>query len=161
MCEYDTIGDMKKKKGLIIGRFQPFHKGHLYLLKKGLEHVDKVIIAVGSVNISNDQNPFTFDERKKQIEEALNKYALSDRVEKIVSSKDDPDDDIWLQTLLSVTGPFDLAFGNNEWVNGIFEGAGYKVVRIPFYKREIYEGTKIRKIIKKSSDPQAVIKKFI
>lgn len=58
---------------------------------------------------------------------------------------DDPDDAVWLKVLIKKTGKIDVVFGNNEWPNGIFEKAGYKVIRVPLYKRHIYEGTKIRK----------------
>ena len=57
---------------------------------------------------------------------------------------DNPSDNIWLAELLKKAGKIDVVFGNNEWPNEIFEKAGFKVVRVPLYKRNIYEGTKIR-----------------
>ncbi|MEX1052728.1 MAG: adenylyltransferase/cytidyltransferase family protein [Patescibacteria group bacterium] len=153
---------MKYKTGLIIGRFQPFHRGHLYLVRQALKSVDLLIIAVGSANINDENNPFSFDERKKFIEASLNKYKLLNKIQKIVSIDDYPDDDdFWFTQLEKKTGSFDIAFGNNEWVNGILESRGVKIIRFPLFKRDKYEGVKIREEIRKSKNPHLILKKYI
>ena len=54
--------------GLLIGRFQPFHLGHLDALKFALSKVEKLWIGIGSSNKPNQkQNPFSADERKQMI----------------------------------------------------------------------------------------------
>ena len=59
---------MKYDISFFIGRFQPIHKGHLALIKKGLDASRKVIIFCGSTNTSNNiKNPFSFVERKQMI----------------------------------------------------------------------------------------------
>ena len=58
---------MNYKIALLIGRFQPFHKGHLFLIKKALEKADKIIIGIGSSNMSDENNPIDFETRKKII----------------------------------------------------------------------------------------------
>ncbi|MEM3766696.1 MAG: adenylyltransferase/cytidyltransferase family protein, partial [Candidatus Bathyarchaeia archaeon] len=32
------------KRGLFVGRFQPFHKGHLHVIKEILSEVDELVI---------------------------------------------------------------------------------------------------------------------
>ena len=128
-----------------MGRFQPFHKGHLYLIKQALEKAEELIIVVGSSNKNDERNPYSFTERKKQIEEVLKKHKLLEKIKKITPQPDHPDDGVWFKNLKKKIGEFDVAFGNNEWVNGILESAGREVIRVPLYKRHIYEGTKIRK----------------
>ena len=150
----------KYKVGFLVGRFQPFHKGHLYLVKQALKHVNLLIIVVGSANISDEKNPFNFEERKKFIKASLIKYKLLNKIQKIVSVDDYPDnDDIWVEELKKKTGHFNVVFGNNEWVNGILEAREVKVIRFPFYKRHIYEGKKIREEMKNSKNPLTVLKK--
>jgi bifunctional NMN adenylyltransferase/nudix hydrolase len=57
---------------VIIGRFQPLHKGHGYLIKQALKNSDYLIIVVGSSFSSRTlRNSFTFDERKEIILDAL------------------------------------------------------------------------------------------
>ncbi|MFH1425082.1 MAG: adenylyltransferase/cytidyltransferase family protein [archaeon] len=51
---------------LFIGKFQPFHLGHLGAIKQILAENEKVVIA-----ISETSEPFTTSERKEMIELAL------------------------------------------------------------------------------------------
>ncbi len=54
--------------GLLIGRFQPFHLGHLDALRFALSKVDKLWVGLGSSNqplLRN--NPFSAEERKEMI----------------------------------------------------------------------------------------------
>ena len=142
---------MRYKVGFVLGRFQPFHRGHRYLVEKALEQCDSVIIGVGSANVHDEKNPFSFEERKKQISDALKKQEYFSRIKSIIALDDNPSDDVWLAELLKKTGKIEVVFGNNEWPNGIFEKAGLKVVRVPLYKRNIYEGTKIRAKLKRQT----------
>ncbi len=137
----------KYKTALLIGRFQPFHKGHLYLIKVTLGIAEKIIIAIGSAASHNQDNPFSLRERLKIIHLVIDNEEWKDRIEKIIEINDDSSDDTWLDESLRKAGEFDLVVGNNEWVNGIFEKAGYTIKRFPYYKRYLYEGTKIRKLI--------------
>lgn len=152
---------MKYKTGLVIGRFQPFHRGHLYLIKEALKQAEELSIAIGSVNVRNEDNPFSYEERKKFIISSLKKHSLTDKVRSIIPINDFPSDDDWLKEVKEMAGKFDMAFGNNEWTNDILEKAGYKVIYVPFHKREIYEGVKIREEMKKVKDPHEVLKKHL
>lgn len=62
---------MKKYKlGLVLGRFQVFHKGHELIINTALENCDKVLIFIGSSDKSNTyQNPFDYEFRKQIITE--------------------------------------------------------------------------------------------
>ena len=51
-------------RGLMMGRFQPFHLGHLELVKQILDDCDEVIIALtGSQFNYIEKDPFTSGER--------------------------------------------------------------------------------------------------
>ncbi|HLN89981.1 MAG TPA: adenylyltransferase/cytidyltransferase family protein, partial [Candidatus Binatia bacterium] len=51
-------------RGLYVGRFQPFHLGHLDAIKYVLKEVDELVIVIGSAQYShNSNNPFTAGER--------------------------------------------------------------------------------------------------
>ncbi|MCL4518781.1 MAG: adenylyltransferase/cytidyltransferase family protein, partial [Thaumarchaeota archaeon] len=61
-----------KQTGLFIGRFQPFHLGHLSTVKFALKHVKQLYILVGSSQKSHElKNPFTAGERILMIRNAL------------------------------------------------------------------------------------------
>jgi len=139
---------MKYRTALIVGRFQPFHNGHLFLIEKALEKADKIIIGIGSANIEDVNNPIDFETRKKIIKAVAYKEKFEDRLIKIVPLDDFFDDKKWLKNLEKQVGKFDLALGNNDWTNNILKKAGYKVLKVEYYKRDLFEGWRIRKLIK-------------
>jgi nicotinamide-nucleotide adenylyltransferase len=143
---------MKKYKvALFIGRFQPFHNGHLYSLKKCLELAERVIVGIGSSQESNtENNPWDFETRKEMIE------ALREESLEIVAIPDLFDDQRWGDQLLSVLSArgFVVAevvgVGNNDWTNRIFKAVGIDVYETGLYKRDELEGIKIRELMKKN-----------
>lgn len=53
---------------VFIGRFEPFHNGHLAVIDRGLEIAREVLVLVGSASSPRCyRNPFTFSERKAMI----------------------------------------------------------------------------------------------
>lgn len=57
---------------LLIGRFQPFHMGHLALLQKALETAPKVVVLLGSAfQAHSPRNPFSHIEREAMIRSTL------------------------------------------------------------------------------------------
>jgi phosphopantetheine adenylyltransferase len=62
--------DYKKPTAQMLGRWQPFHKGHFELFKKILEKTGQVCIMVRDQEIT-ESNPYTFEQIKENIEKAL------------------------------------------------------------------------------------------
>lgn len=139
----------KYKTGLVIGRFQPFHLGHQYLIEQALKHADTIIIGVGSSNIEDENNPYNVGQREEFVKEFLKQEGLEARVLKIVYIPDVPDDAEWFKIAEKLTGPVDVVVGDNSWVNGIYESQKIPVVEIGHHKRHILEGKKIRHQMKK------------
>ena len=144
----------KFKIALLVGRFQPFHKGHLYLIKKALEVADQLIIGIGSANITDVNNPLDYEIRRKIIKAVLYKEKLQNKVIKIVPLDDFYNNEKWknnvqkqLSLALSGAERVDLVVGNNEWTNNILKQAGYKILECPYFNRYLYEGWRIRRMI--------------
>jgi nicotinamide mononucleotide adenylyltransferase len=57
----------------MLGRWQPFHEGHLALFKEILKRTGQVQIMVRTMPKS-DNNPFVFEDIKKRIEDKLKDY---------------------------------------------------------------------------------------
>jgi len=55
-----------KRYALFIGRWQPFHNGHKYLVDQALSQGKHVCVAIRDTEIS-DKNPFTVEQRKEMI----------------------------------------------------------------------------------------------
>lgn len=77
LSEDDTEESVDKKEfdlTVFIGRFQPFHKGHLQVIRSALKRSKRILILIGSANISRDtRNPFNYLERYSMINSALYK----------------------------------------------------------------------------------------
>jgi nicotinamide-nucleotide adenylyltransferase len=144
---------MNYQTGLIIGRFQPFHKGHLFVVREALKQVEMVIIGIGSTNSKDkENNPFSVEQVRNSIQQVAKQEGWEDRIVQIFDIPDIPSDDVWLQDVLSRVQKFDVVISNNDWVTGIFRDAGYPIIELPFYKRHIYEGKKIRAEMRKKGE---------
>lgn len=73
----EGVSIMNKKFDYLvfIGRFQPFHNGHLKIIHEALSLSKNLIILIGSANVARSpKNPFTFSERKEMITNTLVSY---------------------------------------------------------------------------------------
>ena len=67
--------------GLLIGRFQPFHLGHLDAVLFGLSRTENLFIGIGSSNKSNERkNPFSAEERREMITFIYRAKSITDRI---------------------------------------------------------------------------------
>ena len=71
--------------GIVIGRFQPLHLGHMNIIKTMIEENDKVIILIG--RDQHDDDLFDYDERKEMVEQIFNKE-INDSILKIFPISD-------------------------------------------------------------------------
>ncbi|MCD6369570.1 MAG: nicotinamide-nucleotide adenylyltransferase [Thermoproteales archaeon] len=139
-----------EKRGLFIGRFQPFHLGHLEALKWILSREDRVVIGIGSSQYSHThKNPFTLGERIEMIWRVLKQEGILDKC--LFASIPDTDEvhSLWVAQVKSCCPPFSTAYSNDPLTILLFKEAGIPVMNIPFFKRTIYEGTRIREMIAK------------
>ena len=51
------------KIGIILGRMQPFHNGHVWLIEQALSECDEVYVFIGSANKLNERNPYPIEDR--------------------------------------------------------------------------------------------------
>ena len=68
--------DPKKPTVLLLGRWQPWHEGHLALFKRAFAKTGQVVIQVRDVKDSSggkgqNDNPFSFEEISKDIQKKL------------------------------------------------------------------------------------------
>ena len=82
--------DWKKPTVEMLGRWQPWHDGHTELFKRALKKTGQVCIMyrdVGGVNAGiqgQDDNPFHFEDVKKNIIEGLSKHGYKEGHQYIV-----------------------------------------------------------------------------
>lgn len=136
------------KTGLYIGRFQPFHLGHLSIVKRALEKVDHLVIGIGSAQYHDtEENPFSAEERKKIIELSLEEAKIDTEKYKIKSIRDIHDNERWPTHVQKTAGKFDVVFvGDNGIVKELFE-IHTDIPIIELEETIFVRGTRIRKLI--------------
>ncbi len=133
--------------GLLIGRFQPFHLGHLEALHFALSKVENLWIGIGSSNqLNQKQHPFSADERKEMILSSIEK-SISDRIE-IFLIPDLENHEKWIENIYTIVPKFDIVFSNDELTQYLYSKRNTQVISVPFKERDILSGTNIRDKIK-------------
>ena len=132
-------------RGLYVGRFQPFHLGHLGAIKAVLKEVDELVIVIGSAQHShNINNPFTAGERLVMIRRALQEAKVDYSKLWIVPVPDVHLHMLWVSALEGYTPKFNVCYSNEPLTRRLFSEAGYSVKNIPFFDRKQYMSTFIR-----------------
>jgi nicotinamide-nucleotide adenylyltransferase len=149
-------------RGLYVGRFQPFHLGHLSAVKCILEDVQELVIVVGSAQYSHTTaNPFTAGERLMMIRLALNEASLNCSRVWIVPVPDVHLHMLWVAALEGYTPKFEIVYSNEPLTRRLFTEAGYKVKGIPFFERKVYSSTDVRTKMIKSEEWKKLVPKSV
>ncbi len=135
-------------RGLMMGRFQPFHLGHLDLVRQILKDCDEVVIAITSSQFNYlDKDPFTAGERIEMIHDSL-KESNVDLTRCIIIALDNQFNiATWSSYLKSMLPQFDKVYSGNDYVKMLLADSKIKVVKPIFLDRQQYNATKIRSMI--------------
>jgi nicotinamide-nucleotide adenylyltransferase len=133
------------KCGLFVGRFQPFHKGHLFAIKEVLNEVDELIIVVGSAQYSHRKdNPFTAGERITMIRKALEEAEIPSSRWLIIPVPDVHIHMVWVSEVIGYVPRFEVVYSNEPLTKRLFDEARFKVKAFPLHERDVYSATEIR-----------------
>ena len=132
--------------GLLIGRFQPFHLGHLDAVLFGLAKTENLFICIGSSNKSNERkNPFSAEERREMITLSI-EPSITDRI-KIFDIPDVGDHEKWTFEIDKIVPKYDVVFTNDEFTKTLFEKRKISVISVILKDREKFSGTNIRNLL--------------
>ena len=135
-------------RALFPGRFQPFHLGHLAVVELLLSKYDEVIILIGSGKDSHTiYNPFTAGERLEMIKSALKEYNEDFKRITIFPILESFTGKIWIREVEQYSPKFDVVVSGNPLVITTAKEAGYLVDIPPMFNRDVYNATKIRKLM--------------
>jgi len=129
------------ESSLFIGRFQPFHNGHLFVLSQCT--TPHVIIGVGSSQYHHTiKNPFTYEERKTMISKAVyNELDIRFDIYAIPDIHDPPN---WVEHVNTIVPSFSTVLTNNDFTAELFEKKGYSIIKPGLYDRKKHMGEEIR-----------------
>tara|TARA_B100000212_G_scaffold190900_1_gene143913 strand:- start:186 stop:578 length:393 start_codon:yes stop_codon:yes gene_type:complete len=122
--------DPKKPTVLLLGRWQPWHEGHLALFERALAKTGQVVIQVRDVKDSSggegqEDNPFSFEQISEDISKKLSKSGYRINVDYII------------QLVPNITN---ITYGR---------GVGYEIEEESFSSDiESISATKIRKVLR-------------
>lgn len=138
------------RRGLMLGRFQPFHKGHLALTKQILSECDELVIIIGSAQFNFiDKDPFSAGERVLMIHEALKEAGVDLSRCYIIPVANDENNARWLAYIRSMVPPFDVLYSGNDFVKYLARSQDSSIVIEDPMFAEIneYNGTNIRHLM--------------
>lgn len=140
------------------------HNGHLWVIKHALSLSDELAIAVGSAQKSHElHDPFTAGERLQMIRLALKEAKIDPQKVAVIPIPDTWEShSLWVSRVRAYCDDFDVVFSNQPLVSRLFKEAGFKIVRVPLYKRNTLSGTQLRKRMIKEEKwepyvPQSVV----
>lgn len=139
-------------RGIFIGRFQPFHLGHIAAIKFAFKKVDELAIIVGSAQASYEsQNPFTAGERISMIKDSLNADSMIDCKKTLIIPV--PDTNIhstWTHSVDMLVPKYDIVFTNNTFTGYLFVQRNIEVTEPKLLNRSDLSGTEIRRRMMKN-----------
>jgi nicotinamide-nucleotide adenylyltransferase len=149
-------------RGLYVGRFQPFHLGHLKAIQRVLKEADEAVIVIGSAQYShNANNPFTAGERLVMIRRALTEAGVDYSRVWVVPVPDVHLHMLWVAALEGYTPRFNVVYSNESLTRRLFMEAGYKVKSIQFYERKDYNSTLVREKMLKGDSWASLVPKSV
>jgi len=135
---------------VVLGRFQPFHKGHQHLVESALA-LGPTTIAIGSSQESwTPDNPWSGDEREEMIT-----TWLDNREATIVQIEDINDPPNWVDYATEFHGKGIIVTSDQETKN-LYEKSGWQVEWVDLTKRESFEGWRVRSTLKMLSTASEV-----
>jgi len=149
-------------RGLFVGRFQPFHLGHLGAIKDILKEVDELVVVIGSAQYSHNlNNPFTAGERLVMVRKALEEDNMDFSRVWVVPVPDAHLHMMWVASVEGYTPPFDVVYSNEPLTRRLFIEAGYKVKAVRFHERKLYSSTEIRERMLKAQSWEKLVPKSV
>ena len=143
------------KKGLILGRFQPFHLGHLRLIETVKDDNLEPMICIGSAQEGRTKdNPFTTGERKIMIEAVVSRLDCKYQIYEI---PDVNNNDLYVSHLETFVPEFDTVYSGNSLVLKLFKAAGYRTVMPEMVNREVWEGAAIRQAMTEDDEWETAV----
>jgi len=145
-----------------VGRFQPFHTGHLHAVRYALEKVEELCILVGSADKSHQlDNPFTAGERVYMIKAALEEAGIDCKRVLIIPLPDSSAHSLWVASVKAAVPKFDVIFSNDPLTRRLFQEEGFTVLDIPFYERSTFSATEVRRRMLKGEPWEELVPKVV
>jgi nicotinamide-nucleotide adenylyltransferase len=144
-------------RGLMIGRFQPFHLGHLGLAEQILSECEELVVAIGSPEANFSFNdPFTAGERITMAHDSLEKRGLRMSNCYVLPVPNSGNNYTWFESIRSMIPRVTTVYSGNQFVQLLLP-ENVKVKSPTFVKYKIFNGTRIRNLIVRNGNWQDLV----
>lgn len=158
MLPYSINMNVPKKSALFIGRFQPFHKGHLEMTKKILRENDHVTIIIGGAEDDyKPSDPLNASERYQLINESLKEAKISPKKYDIIPVHDIHNDLAWVSHVNNYVPPYTKVYTGSKLVKKCYKS--YPEIKVIEIKKRIHgiSATKIRTAMLKNKNWEKMV----
>ncbi len=137
-------------RGLMMGRFQPFHMGHLALAGQVLAECDDgLIVAITSSQFNYmEKDPFTAGERMEMVHDSLVESGADMSRCHVAAIENQFNIATWGGYLRAALPSFGRVYSGNPYVVMLLTDLGVDVVPPAFLDRQRYNATLIRRMIR-------------
>lgn len=136
-----------------MGRFQPFHLGHLSLARQILAECDGLIVAVTSAQFNYiKKDPFTAGERIEMIHGALAEADIDMSACFVTAVENQFNIATWGGYLTAALPKFERVYSGNPYVAMLLSDSGISVVVPNFLDRGLHNASAIRRMIASGDD---------
>ena len=138
-----------------MGRFQPFHLGHLRLIEAVKGDNLELMICIGSAQKGRTKdNPFTTEERRIMVEAVVSRLDCKYQIYEI---PDVNNNNLYVSHLETFVPEFDTVYSGNSLVLKLFKAAGYWIVMPKMGNREVWEGAAIRQAMTEGDEWETAV----
>jgi nicotinamide-nucleotide adenylyltransferase len=146
-----------RNRGLMIGRYQPFHLGHLSLAEQILSECGELIVAIGSPEANFSFNdPFTAGERITMVHETLKKHGVKMSNCYVLPVPNSNNNYAWFESIRSMIPKVKTVYSGNQFVQLLLP-KDVKVKSPTFVRYKIFNGTRIRNLIVRNGNWQDLV----
>jgi len=159
-----TVHEPISEACVVLGRFQPVHRGHASLLSSAEEWRNEnrpdmpLRIAIGSINKpQNLSNPWDIDERQKMLEASISELGFDAEMVGIPDIDDPPR---WVDHAEKYHGPPGVLITSDQATADLYRSSGWVVEVIELDDRSSLEGWRIRetaRMMSTISDEAAIL----
>lgn len=143
---------------LVVGRFQPFHLGHLDLARRALDGHGGLVVAVTGAQFNYaEKHPFTAGERLDMIRGSLAEDGADMARCAAVPVENTPNSAAWPAHLRAALPEFGPAYSGNAYVRALLNDAGVEATEPPMLDRQNLSGTRVRDLLASGGDWRALV----
>ncbi|MBJ24328.1 MAG: hypothetical protein CMB64_06630 [Euryarchaeota archaeon] len=135
---------------VVLGRFQPLHRGHIALIEWAYENksTERIRIAIGSSNrLASPENPWSWEERKEMIETWKQNSHPEWELE-IVAIPDINDPPKWVDHASKYHGDSGILITSDKETKALYESKNWEIQFFKLQNRGSFEGWRVRETCK-------------